>query len=170
MFWTYVALGVGILILFVGYLQHRLRMSRPSVEQAPPASAPQPIPLQSNNAAWSLPPQAQGQALPIEVGHLCVVCGLPATQVMPKIERGRGAWSWFRELFALPPQYKRTVPAFRPPTLCDSHAHVADAHVEEFIHVRVRGKLTEAYREIAKEAAVFEQETLAKLLTESLTD
>jgi len=88
---------------------------------------------------------------------------------MPSIERSRGARDWLRELFAMPPRYRRVVRG-EVPTLCRSHAHVADAMVDEFLHNRVRGAFTAAYTRVAVEAAGFEKEFLHKQLTESLTE
>lgn len=99
----------------------------------------------------------------------CIACGDPASECMPNIERSRGARDWLRELFAMPPRYRRVVRG-ELPTLCRSHAHVADAMVDEFLHNRVRGAFTSAYTKVAVEAAGFEKEFLQKQLTESLTE
>jgi hypothetical protein len=99
----------------------------------------------------------------------CLACGDPATECMPSIERSRGARDWLRELFAMPPRYRRVVRG-ELPSLCRSHAHVADAMVDEFLHNRVRGAFTAAYTKVAVEAAGFEKEFLQKQLTESLTE
>jgi hypothetical protein len=107
--------------------------------------------------------------MPVVNDWRCFVCADPATEAMPSIARGRGAKDWLRELFAMPPRYKRVVKNFVP-SLCSSHAHVADAMVDEFLHNRVRGAFTAAYTKVAIEAAGFEKEFLQKQLGESLTE
>ena len=98
----------------------------------------------------------------------CGACGDPATHPAPSIERGRGSWDWLREFLSMPPRYYRSVGGSS--ALCSSHAHVADALVEEFIHVRVRGAFASAYAAVAIDAAGFEKEALARRLSESLTE
>lgn len=131
-----------------------------NVESPPPSQALPTI----------LPPPllASGEELQLE-GPKCGACGDPATEPMPSIERGRGAHDWLRELFAMPPRYRRVVKTDTP-ALCRSHAHVADAMVDEFLHNRVRGAFTSAYTKVAVEAAGFEKEFLTKQLQDSLTD
>lgn len=100
----------------------------------------------------------------------CLACGDGASEPLPSIERSRGARDWFRELFAMPPRYRRVIRSLDGNLLCRSHAHVADAMVDEFLHNRVRGAFTSAYTRVAVEAAGFEKEFLAKQLSESLTE
>ena len=50
----------------------------------------------------------------------CGACGDPATHPAPSIERGRGVWDWGRELFSMPPRYRRSIT--RGDVLCSSHA------------------------------------------------
>lgn len=106
------------------------------------------------------------------------VCGEPATEPMPYIEREReddtAASVFFmrhhdRNVYAAPPRLRRTVDLTKPPALCRVHAHVADAKIDEFLYVRVRGLLAEANAKIAIEAASFEKEVLLEALKSSLT-
>lgn len=170
MFGTYAAIAV---VLAVVVIYGFTRLVKKPEETAPSSGAQTIPPVAQDPASVAAYAMVQGGGVAyrpeLEEAPRCV-CGRQATTRGPKIERGRGAYDWLRELFALPPRYKRVVPITGPLTVCDSHAHVADSLVEEFIHVRVRGMLTKAYREIATEAAAFEQEMLAKLLAESLTD
>lgn len=103
----------------------------------------------------------------------CVVCGKTATEQMPYLRRGRGIFSLFtfiRQLFAAPPLIRRHIDTKMQPELCRVHAHVADARMDEFLHVRVRGILATANAQIAAEAAGFEREGMLKYLNDSLTD
>lgn len=129
------------------------------------------VTLSLKNLAREKPRQAFESGVPEEDSpdYRCLACGDPASEPLPSIERGRGAHDWLRELFAMPPRYKRVVRGDYP-SLCRSHAHVADAMVDEFLHNRVRGAFTAAYTKVAVEAAGFEKEFLTKQLSESLTE
>ena len=130
------------------------RLLPPAPAQAGPPSGP------------GLSPQGEASA---GDDPRCLACGDVASEPMPAIERSRGARDWFRELFAMPPRYRRVVRRDIA-CLCRSHAHVADAMVDEFLHNRVRGAFTAAYTRVAVEAAGFEKEFLQKQLTDSLTE
>lgn len=98
------------------------------------------------------------------------ICGEQATQPMPILNRSRGASNYVREWFAMPPRYRRVVNPMGLPMLCASHAHVADAVLDHFIHNRVRAVLSEASARVAVEAAGFEQEGLLQKIADGLTD
>lgn len=97
-------------------------------------------------------------------------CGEDATEPMPLLKRGRGTFDFLRRLYAAPPRYVRSIDSRRQPELCRIHAHVADAKMDEFIFMRVRGIFAEANSKVATEAASFERESLLKYLNDSLTD
>ena len=103
--------------------------------------------------------------------QLCM-CGEVATKPMPRIARDRGGWDLLRKFFAAPPRYKRVykIGSRVQKELCDIHAHVADAKIDEFLYMRIRGILSETNARIAVEAAAFEKEGLTKSLQESLTE
>lgn len=105
----------------------------------------------------------------LEASTKCV-CGELATQPMPRLSRSRGASNYIREWFAMPPRYRRVVDPLAPPMLCASHAHVADAALDHFVHHRVRAVLSEAAARVAVEAAGFEQEGLLQRVAESMTE
>jgi hypothetical protein len=98
------------------------------------------------------------------------VCGELAVEPMPTLSRSRGASNYIREWFAMPPRYRRVVSPIAPASLCASHAHVADAMLDHFIHHRVRAVISEASAKVAVEAAGFEQEVLLQKIRDSLTD
>lgn len=100
------------------------------------------------------------------------MCGEPATKPMPRIKRSRGGYDLLRQFFAAPPRYKRveTLGKFGVKELCDVHAHVADAKIDEFLYVRIRGILSETNARLAVETAAFEKEGLVKALQEALTE
>lgn len=98
------------------------------------------------------------------------ICGELATQPMPILSRSRGASNYLREWFALPPRYRRVVDHLAQPMLCASHAHVADAVLDHFVHHRVRAVLSEAHAKVAVEAAGFETEGLLQRIADGLTD
>jgi hypothetical protein len=100
----------------------------------------------------------------------CCACGEPATEPMPVLKRDRGTVDVLRKLYAAPPRYVRFVDKNAPLALCQVHAHVADAKMDEFIFQRVRGIFAEANAKVAIEAASFERESLLKCLNDSLTD
>lgn len=97
------------------------------------------------------------------------VCGEVAKFPSPILKRDRGAWDWLRTYFAAPPRYKRTVDLMNPPVFCSSHAHVADALVDQFIF-RIRSEYANLNSRIAAESAGFEQEALARCVGDSLTE
>jgi hypothetical protein len=96
------------------------------------------------------------------------LCGAAATDPLPVLKRDRGAWDWLRTIFAAPPRYKRIIDAMGTPAVCRTHAHVADAKLDEFVF-RMRSAYAELNAKLAIEAAAFEQEGLARQLAESLT-
>ena len=96
-------------------------------------------------------------------------CGEVARFPAPVLTRDRGTWDWLRSYFAAPPRYKRTINMMLPPVFCQAHVHVADAIMDQFVY-RVRNEYAGLNSRIAAEAAGFEQETLAKLVGESLTE
>ena len=97
------------------------------------------------------------------------VCGELAKYPAPILKRDRGAWDWLRTHFAAPPRYKRVTDLMQPPVLCSSHAHVADALMDQFIF-RIRSGYSEMNAKVAAEAAGFEQEALIKCVGDSLTE
>ena len=97
------------------------------------------------------------------------VCGEIARHPAPVLKRDRGAWDWLRTHFAAPPRYKRATDAMQPPVLCASHAHVADALMDEFIF-RIRSEYSGLNARVAAQAAGFEQEALLKCVGDSLTE
>ena len=97
------------------------------------------------------------------------VCGELATHPAPVLKRGRGAWDWLRNLFAAPPRYTRHVDAMSDPVFCKTHAHVADAAVDQWLF-ETRAGYASKNKEVAQSAANFEQEYLAKMVSESLTE
>ena len=121
----------------------------------------------SAKKAEELAEEARRQAL--DAAPKCV-CGELATECMPQLRRSRGALDLLREWFAMPPRYRRVVETGGALCLCSSHAHVADALLDHFIHARIRAAFTKAYSEVAIDVAGFEQERLMVQLSESLTD
>jgi hypothetical protein len=97
------------------------------------------------------------------------VCGEVARYPAPVLKRDRGAWDWLRNYFAAPPRYKRAVDMMLAPVFCESHVHVADAMMDQFIF-RVRSEYSALNGKIAADAAGFEQEALLKCVSESLTE
>jgi hypothetical protein len=97
-------------------------------------------------------------------------CGEIATESMPQLKRSRGAGDFLREWFAMPPRYRRVVTRDAPIVVCRSHAHVADAMLDHFIHSQVRSAFSRAHAEVAVAAASFEQERLLGQIGESLTE
>ncbi len=97
------------------------------------------------------------------------VCGEVARFPAPVLKRDRGGWNWLRNYFAAPPSYRREVDMMQPPVFCQAHAHVADAAMDQFIF-RVRSDYSALNMKIAADAAGFEQESLLRLVGESLTD
>lgn len=97
------------------------------------------------------------------------VCGEPATDPAPQLRWDRGAFDWLRSIFAAPPRFKRIIDHMMPPTLCKHHARVADAMLDEWLF-KQRSRYSEINSKIAIEAATFEQESLLRQLSESLTD
>lgn len=110
----------------------------------------------------------EAQRLAYEAAPKCI-CGELATESLPMLKRSRGAINFFREWFAMPPHYRRVVDKEAPLALCRSHAHVADAMLDHFIH-SVRASFCETYSGVAIKAAGFEQEKLMAQLNESLTE
>jgi hypothetical protein len=96
-------------------------------------------------------------------------CGELAKFPAPVLMRDRGTWDWLRNYFAAPPRYKRTINMMLPPVFCQAHVHVADALMDQFVY-RVRSEYAGLNSRTATEASAFEQETLARLVAESLTD
>lgn len=96
------------------------------------------------------------------------VCGAVAVEPTPTLQRGRG--TVLRDLFGLPPRYRRVVPRGAALVWCSSHAHVADALLAEFCAAEIRAAFSKAYAAVAARAAVFEQEDLPRRVLESLTD
>lgn len=97
------------------------------------------------------------------------VCGELATSPAPVLKRTRGAWDWLRTHFAAPPRYSRVTDLMRPAVFCASHAHVADALLDQFIF-RIRSGYSELNARVAAEAAAYEQEALLRSVNESLTE
>lgn len=99
-------------------------------------------------------------------------CGATATHPMPTLARSRedGLASKDRDMYAGAPRYQRQVAADGTKKLCRVHAHLADAKMDEFIYVGIRAIQADCNSKIAKEAAVFEKETLPKFIEDSLTD
>jgi hypothetical protein len=97
------------------------------------------------------------------------VCGDLARHPAPVLERTRGAWSWLRNVFAFPPSYRRTVDLQHPPVFCTVHAHVADSLMDQFIF-KIRAEYSNLNAKLAADAAGFEQESLLRAVSESLTD
>lgn len=97
------------------------------------------------------------------------VCGELAVYPAPVLKRDRGAWDWLRSYFAAAPRYKRDVNMMLPPTFCEAHVHVADALMDQFIF-RIRSEYSQLNARVAAEAASFEQESLGKFVSDSLTD
>lgn len=94
-------------------------------------------------------------------------CGQSATEPAPRLARERG--SVLRDLFGMPPRYRRVVDRQGPQVYCKSHAHLADGRMAEFV-AEQRTALAKAYAQVAHRAAVFEQEELPRMMRESLTD
>jgi hypothetical protein len=97
------------------------------------------------------------------------VCGELARFPAPVLQRDRGGWNWLRNFFAAPPSYRRVVDMMQPSVFCQAHAHVADAVMDQFIF-RVRSDYSALNARIAADAAGFEQESLLRLVGESLTE
>jgi len=99
-------------------------------------------------------------------------CGAPATHPTPVLARQRedGLTSKDRDMYAGAPRYCRQVSEELPKALCRVHAHLADAKMDEFIYVGIRAIQADCNAKIAKEAAIFEKETLPKFIEDSLTD
>lgn len=96
------------------------------------------------------------------------ICGEIATEPMPHLERGRG--SVLRDLFAMPPRYRRVVRREAPAVLCPSHGHVADAELAAFVAIEVRAAFQRAYAQVAARVATYEQEELVKRIEASMSD
>lgn len=147
---TDVAVALGMLIVFGGAV---LLLLRHLWRQAP--LAPRKVPP---NALF------QGE----DEGPRCqTLCAELATEPAPRLERGRG--SVLRDLFALPPTYRRVIDRSGPPVYCKSHAHLADSKAAEFLAAE-RAVLARAYAQVAHRAATFEQEELPRMMRESLTE
>jgi hypothetical protein len=101
----------------------------------------------------------------------CVTCSELATDPFPLLERVERNWlsAKISAFFDLPLRYHRLVSSSGP-LLCRSHAHTADAMMDHFIQVGVRGIYAEANKKIAIASAHFEMESLKKELAESLTE
>jgi hypothetical protein len=99
-------------------------------------------------------------------------CGAPATHPVPTLARSRedGLVSKDRDMYAGAPRYQRQVVAEGPKKLCRVHAHLADAKMDEFIYVSIRAIQADCNSKIAREAAVFEKETLPQAIEDSLTE
>ena len=97
------------------------------------------------------------------------VCGDLAKYPAPVLRRDRGAWDWLRSHFAAAPRYKRAVDLMRQPVFCESHAHLADALLDQFIF-SIRKAYSELNAKVAADAAGFESEALTRLVAENLTE
>jgi len=99
-------------------------------------------------------------------------CGEPAVEPYPLLRRSRSAFGVLRDHLMMPPSYRREVPdeKIAKKELCASHAHLADANVDEFIATSVKSAFVRAYQEVAKEASTFETQGLKERLEASLTD
>lgn len=95
------------------------------------------------------------------------VCGEIATAPKPTLRRSRN--DWIGQLFAAPPRYRRHVDPMDPPAFCSTHAHLADRELDRVI-TAIRARQAALTAEIAGEVANFEQEGLAKKISDSLTD
>lgn len=111
-------------------------------------------------------PVEEQERLALEAAPKCI-CGEVATHALPRLRRSRG--SWLRKLFAAPPSYRREEDPMARPVLCEPHAHAADSFMDRFIF-GVRQEYANLNAKIATDAAGFEQESLVKLIRESLTD
>jgi len=120
---------------------------------------------------------------------LCQVCGDLATHPKPQLIRQRT--SFLQAFFAMAPRYKRVVPKPAGPVeyflhlvtlgattlsrepaseLCVTHAHVADAMMDQFLYTDIRAAQSRTNEQIAIKAAEFESEKLIDKLRESLTE
>jgi hypothetical protein len=107
-------------------------------------------------------------------------CGALATHPLPKLVRQRE--SWLQKFYAMAPQYRRVVPLgyvlipifekeIQPKLeVCETHAHVADSMMDNFIYQDIRAEQAKINEAVAIKSAAFEQEALLKKITESMTD
>lgn len=105
-------------------------------------------------------------------------CGMPATHPAPKLVRERSGNT--QAIYAMAPRYKRVVPragvldmwnGVNPEAvLCESHAHMADAEMDNFIYTVIRAKQAELNGQLAVQAASFETEALLQRIRDNLTD
>lgn len=109
-----------------------------------------------------------------ESGNLCP-CGEPATHPAPKLIRKRT--SWLQKYFAMAPAYKRVIPRPKIVTdwspelmFCETHAHVADSMMDQFIYQDIRASQSKLNEQVAIRAASFEKEGLMQKIKDSLTE
>jgi hypothetical protein len=103
-----------------------------------------------------------------ETSQPCV-CGQPATEPAPGIQRGRGGVNWLRNYFGMPPRWKRIVDSSQPPAFCASHAGVADEMVNQGL-LDLRAKYAALNVDSSIFIAGFEQEHLLAKVKDSLTE
>jgi hypothetical protein len=116
-------------------------------------------------------------------------CGELATHPVPKLVRERNDGK--QAIYAAPPRYRRAVPhgstilntllyfltlgniRIREEPLsdvCEAHAHVADADMDNFIYNEIRAEQARTNIAIAQKAAAFETENMLKRISDSLTE
>lgn len=109
-------------------------------------------------------------------------CGLRATHALPRLHRER--MDGKQAVYAASPRYRRVVHSTRvffglielsiedQPRLqvCESHAHMADAKMDNFIYTDIRAEQSKTNERIAQRAADFETEKMLQAIKDSLTE
>lgn len=109
-------------------------------------------------------------------------CGARATHALPRLYRERIDGK--QAVYASAPRYRRVVQSTRwffgllelepqdKPELqvCEAHAHMADAKMDNFIYTDIRAEQSKTNERIAQRAADFETEKMLHAIKDSLTE